>query len=431
MLFRRLFFALILLFLCSATGTAQTFGGTKVAETGVPYTGVGTFSSFTVRPSVSGDFTAFGGNPVAGPSINASLLALSNAGAVTKIADTTTPVPGGSGNFMVFSPAPIGLDGGVYAFQGNGASVAPTNFGVFSNSTGSLAAVATLNTSYPGGGNFTNHTSPTVSGTTVAFGGTNAGGPSPPVGVFTRTGAGALTTVATNSTPAPGGGTFQFFHDPTNGVTIPNVSGSTVVFNAQTTTGRVGVYASGISGIAAVATNQTTIPGGTGSFTSFGHLPASSGANVAFFGAGSSGQQGIYRWVGGVVTRVADRTTAVPGATGTFNSFLLTDVAMDGDRVAFRGTSTTGVNGIYTDLGGTLAKVVATGDILDGKTVSAVNIGAMGFEGSTIAVMVGFSNGTGGIYRFSPVPEPTGLLAVALLGWGAARVRRRRANCVR
>jgi hypothetical protein len=276
---------------------------------------------------------------------------------------------------------------------------------------------------------FTGFSAAAVSGTTFVFSGTNGPIP-PPTGVFTRTGTGPLATIANTSTPIPGGtGNFTAFVDPFRGPILPNISGGNVVFGGTNGAFYTGLFlATGFAAPSVVATTNTAIPNGTGNFTIFGTVPDISGANVAFYGEGSSSQAGIYRSVGGVLSRVADRTTAVPGATGTFNSFTLTDLAISGDRVAFRGTGTSGVNGIYTDLGGSLTKVIATGDSFDGKTVNAVNIGQFSFDGNNIAVVVGFTNGTGGVYTFTPVPEPTGLLALGVVGLLATRIRKRRVH---
>ena len=74
--------------------------------------------------------------------------------------------------------------------------------------------------------------------------------------------------------------------------------------------------------IAAVASGTTTIPGGTGTFSGFGNHPAISAGNLAFFGAGSGGQQGVYRaHPEGPPIKVADLNTAIPGGTGNFTGF--------------------------------------------------------------------------------------------------------------
>jgi hypothetical protein len=76
----------------------------------------------------------------------------------------------------------------------------------------------------------------------------------------------------------------------------------------------------------------TPIPGGTGTFTGFNLLavaPRPLGADlppihVAFIGSGVD-QQGVYGCLGAIpiepCLRIADRTTAIPGGSGTFHAF--------------------------------------------------------------------------------------------------------------
>ena len=425
--------ALLLVLTVSGSVSAQQFSGTKVVETGVNYPGVGTFNSFSfspppgpvpARPSLSGTNVTFGGTLSTG----APAFSLSSGGTVSPIVVAgVTPVPSGSGNFTAFSLFPVGLSGGVYAFTGNGAPPNPGNLGVFSNATGSLAAAANLTTPYPGGGSFANFSPPAVSGSTVVFSATNVPAPfgpgNPPIGVFTST-SGTIFPVATPSTTMPSGGTFAAFDNPTLGIYLPSISGANIVFGGRNAANSTfGLYFTNGFGITAIATNGTAIPGGSGNFTSFGLVPAISGSNVAFFGQGA-GQQGIYHWSGGAAVLVGNRGTTVPGTGVAFSSFTPTDVAISGNRVAFRGTGP-GLAGIYTDPTGILTKVIATGDTLDGKTVDEVNIGQFAFDGSTIAVLVSFTNGSDGVYTFTPVPEPMGFLALGAASLLVTRIRKR------
>jgi hypothetical protein len=406
----------------SAGPAAAQFVGTKVVETGVSYPGVGTFTTFAGPPSIAGGTVAFAASTASSPGIYTATV-----GSPTVVATNATPVPGGSGNFTAFGANAIGLSSSGVAFGGNG-NPGPANAGIYSNVTGSLAAVVNIATAFPTGGTFTGFSIPSLSGTTVAFGGTNSG-PGTMLGVFTKTGAAPLVTVATTTTAAPTGGTFTSFVDPTNGPTVPGVSGSNVAFNAVTSGGQSGVFASLGGTITTVATTATAVPGGSGNFTSFGFTPNIDGSQVAFYGV-SSGRTGVYTWSGGTVTRVADTTTAAPTG-GTFTGFLSTAVALSGGHVAFRGTTSLGTTGVYTDLTGSLQKVVATGDVLGGKTVSSVNISDFAYTGGSVAVLTAFSDGSSAVYTFQPVPEPAGLLALAAAGLVAARGwRRSRARSV-
>ena len=128
----------------------------------------------------------------------------------TKIADTNTPIPGGTGTFTGFGVAPS-IDGGDVAFIGFG-DPGFTALGIYSTVGGTLGVVANLNTPIPGGtGNFTNLGSnfdnPSIDGGVVAFHGTGTG----QQGIYSKVG-GTLGAVADLNTPIPGGtGNFTGF----------------------------------------------------------------------------------------------------------------------------------------------------------------------------------------------------------------------------
>ena len=169
--------------------------------------------------------------------------------------------------------------------------------------------------------------------------------------------------VADLNTAIPGGsGNFTTFV-PRNPVT-PSIDGSNVAFFGAGSGGQQGIYVSIpqepiIPGNPVrIADTSTAIPGGTGNFTSFTHpgpfapSPVISGNNVAFFGAGSGGQQGIYRVipqdpiVPGNPVKVVDLNTAIPGGSGNFTA-IPQEPTISGDNVAFLGNGSGGQQGLY------------------------------------------------------------------------------------
>lgn len=92
----------------------------------------------------------------------------------------------------------------------------------------------------------------------------------------------------------------------------------------------------------AVADITTSIPGGIGTFTEvFGRAPSLDHGQVAFFGAGTANQQGIYKGMRGSLEVVADTTTPIPTSValpplGTFTGFT-NFPSLDGHNVAFGG----------------------------------------------------------------------------------------------
>ena len=186
-----------------------------------------------------------------------------------------------------------------------------------------LSRVADLTTAIPNGtGTFTNVVGPVLSGGNVAFLGVGSSGQE---GIYLFNGS-ALSRVADKNTAIPNGtGNFTSFGGPL-------LSGANVAFFADGSSGQEGFYLFNGSALSRVADLNTTIPNGTGNFTGFGLL-ALSGGNVTFHGVGSSGQGGIYLFNGSALSRVADKNTAIPNGTGNFTGF--GDPVLSGGNVAF------------------------------------------------------------------------------------------------
>jgi hypothetical protein len=103
-----------------------------------------------------------------------------------------------------------------------------------------------------------------------------------------------------------------------------------------------------------IADNTSAVPGAGGSFTLFNAPVIDQGGNVAFFGVGM-GTHGIYRWTGGALQKVADNFTPIPSGSGPFVTFGQPTVSAG--SLAFQGAGT-GQEGIYSFAGGALTKVV-------------------------------------------------------------------------
>jgi hypothetical protein len=164
------------------------------------------------------------------------------------------------------------------------------------------------------------------------------------IGVYRWDGHG-LTTVADANTPVPGAPGETLAGMSFNSVSI---SGTEVAFSARSTSDplRSGVFATFNGALKTLATTNTPVPGGSGTFTSFGRV-ARSGDNVAFANAQIQNRSGawerdlqyqasgIYMSQGGrAVNKVVDETTKVPGKTSTFTG-LYDSIDIDGVNVAF------------------------------------------------------------------------------------------------
>ena len=326
----------------------------------------GVFFASGSHPAIDGENVVFSGADEVG--FGAAFMAIWARidGVWRSIAQSDEAAPNGE-TFVTFR----GLNGVSPSISGeNIAFGAVTTFstGIFAYIDGSLRLIADTNTPVPGGsGTFLNFgllsgTSPSISGSNVAFGGcTDAG-----QGIYAYID-GSLQVIADTSTPSPDGGTFVIFaiHEGAS----PAISGQNIAFGAQTTNDFNGnaIFAYIDGSLQLIVDNHTEVPGGVGPFTHFGLFsgaePSISGENVAF-GAkipsrkGNNGW-GIYAYIDGALRTIADTDTIVPGRDVTFSTFHLTNgtsPAIDGDEVVFGGFSWGG-EGIYAsvpDLGADL-----------------------------------------------------------------------------
>jgi hypothetical protein len=414
------------------TSAARAQPPTRVALSGVtPAPGTGAFTGFDHAPAIDGGAVAFRGLYAGGEGVYTW-----TGGAPALIANSATAVPGG-GNFVVFGSPTV--SGTTVAFAGGQAPGAPPYIPFRGEYTapsagGAITAVADLTTPSPSNAvPFGGFAPPAVSGTTAAFfAGNSAVG-----GIYTRAtnGTGVVVRVADTATAMPGiGGVFSNFIPPA-------ISGGTVALIGGNPSG-IGVYTATASGgaLTTIATTNTIIPGSTLPFRELGGDPNAgpaaapgpsiSGSVVAFAGSPnpSGPSLGIYATTGpgGQLARLADTTTPVPNhPASTFTSFD-PQVSLSGGTVVFVGRSGAGP-GVYSNSAGSLTKVVAGGDVFDGKTVADLEIGKESSDGTFVTFWAGFTDGSSGVYvvPLAPVPEPAGVLALAA-GVGLLRLARRR-----
>ena len=251
--------------------------------------------------------------------------------------------------------------------------------------------IATPFTPIPGGtGNFTSFGDKSIDGQRVAFIGF---GSSSQRGIYAKdvNSLGDPSLVIERNANLPGGSFDKFLSF--SGISH---SGNTVVFTGSGSSSS-GVYFRSISGLiiayGTVADTNTNLPGPgrTGKFTSFS-TPSFDGHSSAFLGAGS-GTTGIFTNEGGPLRTVAEiGATPIPEAAGNFTSFGVSSVSIDGGNTAFRGIGANSLQGVYIEKNGALQKVVSTGDVVDGRTVTGVSIGRHGLSNGNLAIRLTFSD---------------------------------------
>jgi hypothetical protein len=306
----------------TVTGTTVTPAVTNASA--IPG-GSGNFTTFAPYPvALSANGVAFLGNGTPGPGNAGDFTSVT--GSPTVVVSNITPFPTG-GSFGLFSiPS---LSGTIAVFAGS--NTPGVTLGVFSrDGTGPLNTVANTSTAVPfGSGNFSSFTDPVaggtipnVSGGNVAFNGQGGGR----VGVYTSV-SGVIGRVADNTISAPGGsGTFTSF-----GIT-PAINGTDVAFYGVST-GRTGIYLSSGGTLSRVADTTTAVPGGTGTFTGFLTTGvAVSGGRVVFQGTDSAGKTGVYSALGGSIQKVVAVGDVLGGHTLTAVS--ISDFAYGGGDTA-------------------------------------------------------------------------------------------------
>jgi hypothetical protein len=382
--------------LASARLSAADFEYVEIAVTGDSVAGggtVGTILDFDLEDTGI-VFRATGGPSSRG-------IFRYDAGSIIPVATAATPVPGATGNFTDFASPSI--SNGEIAFRGVFGN--PPSTGIYTTPAGSLTRVVDLTTPVPNGtGNFTN----------LYFGSFQSGGPGDTTARGVNSALSNRTTVFVGSAPpaqiglyyaGPDGIAHRIVDTSTavKASSVASIDGDRVGFIGNSG-GTLGVYRYSI--VSQMLTNL--IPAGT-TFPNNAQLsqdraPAISGDAEAFTVETSfANYDGIYIADSAGVRRVADGSTPLPDAPGTFVTGLsglgALGVSLSNGSVAFSSPRSSGGSAIYSTLGGTLGKVISTNDTLFGRTIaSAESFGGPKISGSNILFSVLHSQTSSGLY---------------------------------
>jgi hypothetical protein len=278
-------------------------------------------------------------------------------GELLRIADTTMTIPDGVGIFTGFQNA-LGFSGTDVAFVGSGSAAQQGLYRVAAISppqVGSPFRLADTTTPIPdGNGNFTGFPAgPAISGSDVAFIGNGSGAQQGlyRVAAISPPQVGSRLRIADTTTAIPGGsGNFTSFGSDQANPVDPAMSGDRLAFVGSGSGGQQGVYSVSLAAPQAgsplrVADTATPIPGGSGNFASFSAV-SESDTDVAFLGHGSGSQTGIYDMTGGQLRKVIAVGDAIQGKTIAGLNF--SRDGLFGDPIAFQATFNDGSQGIYT-----------------------------------------------------------------------------------
>ncbi len=378
--------------------------------------------------------------------------AFAQAPTFTRIADTHTAAPGGTGTFSVFADARA-LEGGKVAFV---ALDSPSGAGLYSWNGSTLGVIADTSTIVPGTTTpFSDFFDVAIEGSLVAF---TAGWPEGmrtgcafdgSEGVFVRGfGGGILRTVTSSHTAAQhcfhgidfegrviavagGVNSVDFIHNHSESIlalrrignplvvldtTTPSPSGGTffgydqdlairhggLLFSEvlQNTLGAVaGIYVIRPDGRGPqlVADRHTPVPGGTGTFANFAGVDWD-GGEVAFVGRNAGNVAALYAGTSPAdVHLVVGTSTRVPGQPVNFGG-ISNPIASEGGVIVFSGFWSGSQTGLFTVQNGVLRTILKKGDILDGRIVDDPFCSQQNKDGNQLLILVRFQDLSSGLY---------------------------------
>ena len=149
-----------------------------------------------------------------------------------------------------------------------------------------------------------------------------------------------------------------------------------------------------------IADNTTLIPGGTGSFDSLS-VTAQKNGTVLFTGSkGSFGvpgsQYGAYRWRQGMLEKIADRNTVVPGTAETF--FFVAPRDLDGQFCYLTGSASSGFQGLFAWDGTNLTTLLNTSSTAPGTGATFTGFTSARADHGRVIVAATTSDGRRGLY---------------------------------
>ncbi len=402
----------------SVSAVAMMMACVAVSAVAQPFTFTRILDSSTVIPNSGGK--RFQGDAFSNLSLSQGRLAFEgsgpgiagvyewHAGALVRVADTTTPTPNTGNPFEILGMRTTN-SGDHVAFLGNDGNIG----GLYHRREGVLSAVFDTQTAAPNGGTFFGGGPASIEGDAIAFSSrhTSESGTLPSVYRWDN---GVITTVADTSTPVPGGtgtfsasagGQFNTVHLDTNAVWFRGIDSAN----------KSGIYKRDAGGLAAVLDTTSEGPAGEGTFLGFGDFDVD-GDDLLFTSATVGNPvSALYRRVEGEMTRLLNYGDPAPGG-GTF--YLLRTLTMDDGVAVFGAVDIEIRGGVYTDLGGELQRILGPGSVLDGKTVKTTDFAR---DGSQLAIHVTFNghNPSEGLYDeaiyLTIIPGPG-----AMLPFGAA-----------
>ncbi len=320
---------------------------------------------------------------------------------------TTVAATGQAQNFWRFPTALSLSDTGVLTFEADtGSSALTTLSGIYRGSGSTLTTLVSTAQAAPGtGGIFANPSAPIQNNVGMtAFYATSSVGQ----GIYTGLG-GTQVAIATTATAVPGlGGNFTTLGNPAFN------DSNVVAFKGGNASG-TGIFTGTGGALSTIATTATAAPGLGGNFTIFSEPSLNNAGTVAFTGRAASGL-GIYLSTGGALQTVALTGQAAPAIGGIFSDFTSTTFGKKPPALnsfgatAFLGFSSNGASGLYLGDGQQLITAAYTGESLSGSTISGLTFtggsdrgGAAQFnDNGQVTYIATLANGISSVQLFTP-----------------------------
>ncbi len=346
--------------------------------------GPGNFKNLSV-PAIDQGFIAFEGTSTTDPTYRS--IFRSNGVSIARMAETFTTMPGGGA--ALFSAFGWGSEAGQLSVDG--VFVTFVGRDVPGASPGSLEGVYTSFTPLPamvfdstpaGGGyiNFGLYGEPSRDGALVASVASIAGKGS--IGIMVRnleTGRTEMVRQIGQDLPGIAGPATEF--------SFPMLRGGRLVYAAKSGS-QGGIYVRDLADGSEVVIADTgmLMPGSSTPFLLLSRPAIDELGNVVLHGVGT-GRQGFYRrMLNGPLERLADSQTSVPGGSGTF-TFLPTGMCSIDEGIAVF-AAIAGAQGwsVYRADAASLELLIKQGDALGGLPIANISIGRQAIDGPTVAL---------------------------------------------
>jgi uncharacterized protein (TIGR03437 family) len=411
----------------------QAFVYTKVLDfqTARP-DGAGAFNIGAVTtPSFDGQWVVFRDNgPFGGISLSSIWSYNIHDRTFHKLAGLSTPVPGGTGNFssvQLEDTAPF-VRNGTVVFLGRDSNPGQYNQGLYAvpAAGGAIVRIANYQTADPSGGHFTIFDADGKQAGGFSFDGTAV--------VFSAQGS---TGVTGGYSALPNGSSLAMVADgahPYHAIapntpslfTSPAVAGNNVVMaGLDPANGYNGLYLGTVGGNGALIellNSSQALPGDptANRRTHFDAPVLAIDSTLIVFRASDPNAPsffGLYttNFSSHTITRIVDVNSTLPGL-GRLTAIADGGVAMNQGQILFRAADDAGRSGLYLWWGGTLTRIVGSGDLFDGRSVVSVgDPGPSALVPSGFVFNVEFTGGRA-LYRAAAAPMAINSIANAASG---------------